>query len=164
MSIKLFIFIKNCIYTYMEAKMSNESIDQFILKTITNHDIFEQSQLQEHLHNQGFEVTQATISRKLKKMGIVKMNNIYKLKHEESKLKIQIQNVKIAAPNLIVLHTDPGMANAIAIQIDKNYIKNKYIEGPFKSIIGSIAGDDTILLIIDNPNHLEHIATQIQEM
>lgn len=101
----------------------------------------EQQILLLELSKLGHSITQSSISRKLKKMGIEKIGGKYRLpKSEESKIK----NINFIEPNLVVIHTLPGHANAIGAIIDEKLVSNsKYPE-----FAGTIAGDDTIFVAI----------------
>jgi transcriptional regulator of arginine metabolism len=143
--------------------MRKEHIDRVILRLITNNDVHEQVQLQKMLKDNGYDVTQATISRKLKKLNILKIGSTYRPDNDKSSQAPKVKRVKVVNPNLIILHTDPGLASAVAFQIDQNCVHNQFLEGPLKSVVGTIAGDDTILLIVDAPDRLNTIAKLLEE-
>lgn len=124
-----------------------------IREVITRNRISSQEELLQSLTNKGLNLTQATLSRDLKQMKVAKMpdalgNYIYVLPErvyggfDEDRqpdvipssgfLSIEFSN------NLAVVKTLPGYAGSIAYVIDQN-IKTE--------ILGTIAGDDTILLI-----------------
>jgi transcriptional regulator of arginine metabolism len=123
--------------------------------------ISNQDELQLALKELGCEVTQATLSRDLKSMQVIKVNEgkgyVYRL--SANVLSSPVENVKTGgnflsntvhsiefSANLGVVKTLPGYANSIAILIDKS---NK------AEILGTVAGDDTILLIVREgiPHH-----------
>ncbi|GAW92308.1 arginine repressor [Calderihabitans maritimus] len=124
-----------------------------ILEIINRKPIGTQQELARELKQQGFEVTQATISRDIKELGLVKvpvgrnayryaapserpMGNVYARLHrmfQDSVTEVDYSE------NLIVIKTLPGTAHAVASWIDK-------VE--WKEIIGTVAGDDTILVIV----------------
>ena len=109
-----------------------------------------EKELQELLLRNHIKVTQATIARDFKKLNVVKVrdeNGFYYtiLKEEkenlESSLKIAFKNfVKGIASeeNLILIFTSPGNASGVA-----NIIDSMHIEG----VVGTVAGDDTILVV-----------------
>ena len=143
--------------------MKKEHVDKAILRLITNNEVHEQVQLQTMLKELGFDVTQATISRKLKKLNVSKIGSIYRPDIDKSSQVHKLRSVKAIAPNMVVIQTDPGMAVAVALQIDQNIVNNAFLEGPLTSVVGSIAGDDTIFLAIDAPEKLATIAKLLQE-
>lgn len=139
----------------------NKSIDQFILETIQKNTIYEQVELQEILAKRGFIVPQATISRKLRKLGVAKIAGVYKFA-DFSQMNIPIvTNLQVSDFGMVVLHTLPGNANALAYYLDKKYT-NLFLEDNKKSgIIGSIAGDDTVLLIIKNKIEISKVLEKL---
>ena len=125
---------------------------QKILELIEKYDIDTQETLIARLEEIGITVTQTTISRDIKELKLVKGTTgrgTYKYIRPEVKREnnIPVLNsaltesvIKIeAAKNIIVIKTFPGMANALAVCVDT-------LE--HSSIIGSVAGDDTILLVV----------------
>jgi len=126
---------------------------QFKIKEIiTSRDIETQEELVEALREEGMQVTQATISRDIKELMLIKIpsmtgsykyalpgetqrpNPIYKLKRA-----LQDHFIKIdASENLVVMKCLPGTANAIAALIDTMETNE---------IMGTISGDDTLLII-----------------
>lgn len=125
-----------------------------IKELIESHVIGNQEELLHHLSDDGFILTQATLSRDLKKLKVskapdLKGNYHYVLPFEESErlrslstMKETIQKGGISiefSGQLAVMKTRPGYASAIAWDIDTN--------APAE-ILGTIAGDDTVLLIL----------------
>lgn len=122
-----------------------------IRELITEHDIETQDELVDHLEIEGFTVTQATISRDIKELHLVKVPSTsgkykYSLPADQrfnplEKLKRLIMDafVKIDHTHLfIVLKTIPGNAHAIGALIDNL---------DWSEIMGTICGDDTCLII-----------------
>lgn len=102
--------------------------------------INDQAELLKKLKDSGYEITQSSISRKLKSLGIVKVHGRY-----QRIISAQIIKTKIifVAPNMIVIRTPPGNANPIAAKIDLQLIDK------CAGFIGCIAGDDTVFVAID---------------
>jgi transcriptional regulator of arginine metabolism len=120
-----------------------------ILKLIRSRKIFTQDELAQELKSQGIAATQVTLSRDLRDLRLVKTREGYQeMAPEEtgpgfSTLAGEFLNDVMRAQNLIVLKTSPGHANSVAVALDNE-------EWP--EIVGTIAGDDTILVITpDNP-------------
>jgi len=129
---------------------------QMIKKIISEQIISSQDDLQIHLQELGCDVTQATLSRDLKSLRVMKVSDvksgyIYRLadigsviqqrNSEASRLDFLadgVVGIEFSA-NLGVIRTLPGYANSVAIMIDK--------ASPME-ILGTVAGDDTILLIM----------------
>lgn len=124
-----------------------------IIEIIENRVISTQEDLADALLNAGYEVTQATVSRDIKELGLVKIpaeNNTYRygvtgeqgIALNEDKLKRMFRELVIKADysdNIIVLRTYPGNAHGIASLIDGS---------KWPQVIGTVAGDDTILLVV----------------
>lgn len=123
-----------------------------ILELIEQYDIDTQETLIQRLLEAGIETTQTTVSRDIRQLQLAKgitERGTYKyvlpdLKRADSSPAVNAaltdSIVKIeAAENIIVVKTLAGMANAVAVCIDSLDIDR---------IIGSVAGDDTVLLII----------------
>jgi len=122
-----------------------------IREIITSHEVETQDELVDRLREAGFNVTQATVSRDIKELHLIKVplpdgrykyslpteqkfNPIQKLKRTLVESFVSIDH----ADHFVVLKTLPGNANAVAALIDGL---------DWKEIMGTISGDDTILII-----------------
>ncbi len=128
-----------------------------IMEIISNKNVETQEQLLAELTKSGFQTTQATISRDIREMRIVKeMTNFgtyrYTVATEEvsgsftGKLNTIFRECIIGydyAQNLIVVRTLPGLASAAAAAIDSMNMS---------VVVGSIAGDDTVLIVMRDHN------------
>ncbi|MBZ4675485.1 MAG: argR [Anaerophaga sp.] len=123
-----------------------------IRQLISNHRVRSQEELLNLLETEGFSATQATLSRDLKALKVAKRPDIeggyaYVLPEEDDKSGEDengdvfpvsgLESIEFSG-NMAVLKTRPGFANSIASVIDSH--------APFE-VLGTIAGDDTILLI-----------------
>lgn len=133
-----------------------------ILKIIHEKNIKTHEQLISELNKIGFNVTQATVSRDIKELGLIKIpmpggGSVYSSSNdipEELDRRINmitdtVRSVDYALNNVVV-KTYPGMASAVAASVDAS-MRNDFL--------GSIAGDDTLLIITRN----EEMAAQITE-
>ena len=139
---------------------------QKILELIEKYDIDTQETLIAKLEEVGFATTQTTISRDIKQLKLVKgmtSNGTYKyivpeVKNSggtpilnsaltESVIKIE------AAENIVVVKTLSGMANAVAVCIDS---LNE------ASIVGSVAGDDTILIVVKTTELAKRLESELK--
>ena len=133
------------------------------MQIISQNDIKTQEELSEKLIEMGFNTTQATISRDIKELRLIKVSSLsggYKYsapsQSEDAgflpRLRTIFKECVIGidqAQNLVVIKTITGMANAAAYAIDQLKIDN---------IVGTIAGDDTILVILpDNEKAAQFI-------
>jgi len=139
-----------------------------IREIITNNDIETQDELVDILKNQGFNVTQATVSRDIKELHLVKVPLLdgrykYSLPADQrfnplQKLKRGLMDafVKIdGAGHMLVMKTLPGNANAIGALID-------HLD--WEEILGTICGDDTCLIICRTPEDTKVISDRFIEM
>lgn len=138
-----------------------------ILKIISENDIETQGQLSDKLKELGCGTTQATISRDIKELGLIKTASRtggYKYASPiqqspvEAKNITNFSNVVVSvnfAQNNVVVKTFAGMAQAVCASIDTN-IGDK--------ILGSIAGDDTIFILTDNETSAMDICNELRTM
>ena len=122
-----------------------------ILELIATQDIETQEQLMKVLNEHGFPVTQATISRDIKQLRLVKRagpygslryeisetNNLPEFSSTIEKIFRQCVVQYSCAQNLVVIKTLPGLASAACSAIDQMALP---------SVLGSIAGDDTAFI------------------
>ena len=124
---------------------------QKILEIIDRYPIETQDELIRRLQEEGYEVTQATVSRDIKRLQLVKVPSqtgrsryaLPRMDHFDAGEKFKailhqtVSSVQCAG-NIIVVHTYSGMANAACAAIDAMHSD---------SLLGSIAGDDTIFIV-----------------
>ncbi|KTC66633.1 argR arginine repressor [Legionella adelaidensis] len=138
--------------------MTHQSfLDDLIVSIVQAEMIAEQSDLQKSLQKRGYDIPQATLSRRLKKLKIAKVGGFYKvIDYNQPGLPI-VLNIKISDFGLMVLQTHPGNASSLAYYIDRKYVSFSMNEPTVSGILGTIAGDDTVLLIINNRESLEKV-------
>ena len=114
-----------------------------LLSLIDSSVIGSQSELALRLSENGFSVTQASVSRDLDELGVVKSNGRYSLPPKQAGNDPGFGSLAFdtAGENLIVARCASGLASAITVRIDREHIPE---------IIGTIAGDDTILIAVKN--------------
>ena len=142
---------------------------QEILDIIVQHEVETQEQLLDYLKERGIETTQATISRDIKQLHLVKELagcGIYKyaVSHPKTKLSSAGKLRTIfkecvtsfdQAQNIVVLRTMSGLANAAGAAVDG-------MEVP--GLVGSLAGDDTVILIMRTNETAAELCAEIREM
>ncbi|CAN2105260.1 ArgR family transcriptional regulator [Wolbachia pipientis] len=143
--------------------MHDNTLGEHILNIIQNHEILEQSDLQTLLKERGYNIPQATLSRKLKKLKIAKVAGMYKVIDINQYRLPLILNMQISDFGLIVLHTQPGQASSLAYFLDQKYVIYSLNNSKNIGIIGTIAGDDTVLLIIKSKAELNKVLQSIYE-
>lgn len=112
-----------------------------ILSIIRTERVERQDRLVDLLQDRGFDVTQASVSRDLVSLGIVKLNGRYTVPGSAKITGIGTVDIVLAGENLIIVKGESGLASAIAVRIDALGINE---------IIGTIAGDDTIFIAVEN--------------
>ncbi len=115
-----------------------------IQKIIRAKPIYTQEELARELMQLGIQTTQVTLSRDIRDLGLVKTAEGYRQIAVErtgpelaEAINEYLLDVRVAQ-NLVVLRTSPGNANSLAICIDKQQLPE---------VVGTIAGDDTVLVI-----------------
>lgn len=141
-------------YSYLHAHTHRMTLDSDILRLLASHDLGDQAQLLALLQAEGHDLTQPTLSRHLKKLGIQKRNGRYQ-RVEGSPAGLPAFTIKAAPPNLLILRTLPGFAQALAYTLDQRQL-------PF--IAGSVAGDDTIFLAVEAPERLDEVRSRLEAM
>ena len=142
-----------------------------ILKLISQYQISTQEELADRLIQAGFHVTQATVSRDIRDLRLVKVVGLkggshYVVKGFEQTEEIPpntrfntvLQEAFVSsdcAGNLLVVKTATGMAMAVAASIDA-------LE--WNDIIGSIAGDDTIFLAVSTPEECQTVKARLDRL
>ena len=139
-----------------------------ILEIISDHVIETQDDLIEKLRESGYPVTQATVSRDIKQLGLIKTatkDGGYKYTvtraenaSNDNKLNTIMRETILSAQeaqNIVVLKTIPGMANAAATSLDA-------LAG--EAIVGSIAGDDTIFVVVRNSEDAIEFANYVKDV
>ena len=134
----------NCIFMKAYRQAS-------ILEIVEGEAVTSQEQLRERLHHRGIDATQATLSRDIRDLGLIKRaaDGAYRKgtagnepagdPAEELRGAVgEYLRRQEAVEQLLVLKTDTGMAQPLAVAIDRARVSE---------IVGTIAGDDTILVI-----------------
>ena len=148
----------------MKSKRQNA-----ILKIIASRDIETQNQLIEALLEAGVDSTQATVSRDIKELHLIKELTPQGRYHYVIGQKQEVQNYSarlksifkesvtsfVCAQNIVVIKTLPGLASAACSAIDAMNIRN---------LAGSIAGDDTAFLAMSDNISAERFCKEIESM
>jgi transcriptional regulator of arginine metabolism len=146
--------------------MSKAQRHTTIQELVQTHRVSSQEQLRELLEQRGFDVTQATLSRDIRELRLIKVPGSggpahYTLPPESwdtaPALTRLLPALFIGAEgtgNLLVVKTMVGGAQAVAEAID-------WEEWP--EVLGTLAGDDTILLILRDPAHLAAVQRRLEE-
>ncbi len=146
----------------MNKKSKTELIEKNIIELIQNLSIDDQGQLQILLEQRGFLLSQATLSRLIKKLEIVKKAGHYILLTKNNQPRFNIESIKANDSGILVIKTSPGQAQAIAAFLDQKYDQESQIN-PLRNIfLGTIAGDDTVLVILASAQKADQSMQQIK--
>lgn len=138
-------------------------LDGHILSLVQTQEIPEQIDLQNKLKERGYDIPQATLSRRLKKLKIAKVAGVYRVVDFNMPSLPLVLNIQISDMGIIVLHTHPANANSLASFIDRKYVAFSPQSPSNSDILGTIAGDDTVLLIIRSKDKLPKVLELIRE-
>ena len=147
-----------------------KSRQEKILELVASHEIDTQDELIDRLRQSGYDVTQATVSRDIRALKLVKVltengnyryvlprieddadngseSSVYRKAYAQSITEINY------AMNNVVVKTTPGMASAVALLMDQTY---------HSLMLGCVAGDDTIIVVTRNEEDARLLASNIQ--
>lgn len=138
-----------------------ESRHAAILDLLGEAPIRNQAELQSLLKKAGHRATQATLSRDLRALGVVKTPQGYALPqgvgtgtaHGLAGVVAEWLLTVQTAQNQVVLHTPPGGAQALALALDR---------ASLDGVLGTVAGDDTILVICPDAKAARSVAKRLQ--
>ena len=149
--------------------MARSSRQSKILELISTKDIASQDELVAYLKAADFDITQATISRDIKELGLIKILSAETGKYKYSLVdsgeqavsnkyisifKEAVISIK-SAQNLVVLKTIRATAGTICSLIDKLNLD---------SVLGAVAGDDTVMIILPTNELAEKVAKTIENI
>jgi transcriptional regulator of arginine metabolism len=113
-------------------------LDTLILRLLDEAPIADQSDLMTRLATRGHDLTQSTLSRRLKRLGIQKVQGRYRRVEVNAQALPEVR-VSEVPPNLLVLRTAPGFAQALGLSLDAD---------PVAGQMGTLAGDDTVFVAV----------------
>ena len=135
-----------------------------IIELIGRYDVETQEELCDLLNQEGYDVTQATVSRDIRELRLTKVNHNGKQSYKALPGNVDLSRKYLnilkdgyvsmdMAQNLLVVKTVSGMAMAVAAAIDSLQ---------FREIVGCIAGDDTIMLAIRSVDDCLEVMKQLR--
>ncbi len=141
-----------------------------IMELVDNEDIHTQDELTSRLEEEGIEVTQATVSRDIKQLGLLKISledGGYKYSlPPKSRDKVNVTSRRRRmfedsvinidfSENLVIINTLPGIAQGVAALLDNTKLDH---------VIGTIAGDDTILMVVKPKEAVNDVIDRLEEL
>jgi transcriptional regulator of arginine metabolism len=146
--------------------MMNKTLRQRAVLDVLKHGLIaNQEDLQRALRRRGFKVGQATLSRDIRDLNLSKTAHGYALPQGESGVGAALPPISRLvrefaleirlAQNLLVIKTIVGSAQPVAAALD---------EADWSEVVGTIAGDDTILIVCPDRDQARGLAERIEEM
>ena len=159
------------LYKYTNMKVKNSRLEALRL-IISSQQLGSQDELLTALQNEGFKLTQATLSRDLKQLKVAKAASmsgkyVYVLPNETMYKRVSTPNsvremLKVPgfvsinfSGNIGIIKTRPGYASSIAWNIDNSDVPE---------ILGTIAGDDTIFIVIKEGVRQQDVINTLTEV
>lgn len=135
-----------------------------ILELISTHAIRTQEELSEALAQEGWDVTQSSVSRDIAALHLLKVDGAYQRpsvaqrpRHDPDERRIVegVLTIEPAGDALVVLHTPPGEANRVGAALDRL---------AWPDMLGNISGDDTIFVAVRNPAAQRRIVAAVRRL
>lgn len=142
---------------FIVVHIMKEQRHKRLMEIIRRRRIANQAQLARELRRAGFPVDQSLVSRDLKELGIVKVQGCYRIPVASGPAakRSQVLDIGAAGDVLLVVKTQPGRAQSVAIGIDQR---------SFPEIVGTVAGDDTIFVAVKGKEHQHTAIKHIMEL
>ena len=121
------------------TRMNKRNRQQKILSLIQAKAIGTQEDLRALLDRAGVPATQSSVSRDLEELGVVKHHGHYTLPRTNGATTRGLLSLDHAGESLVIARTVPGLASAVAVEIDA---------AALPEIVGTIAGEDTIFIAV----------------
>jgi transcriptional regulator of arginine metabolism len=139
-----------------------------IIEVVEQEPVRSQEQLRQRLAQRGFDVTQATLSRDIKELGLLKRSSdgayqpagapsapaattLGALGRALTEYLVNIEPVQ----QLVVLKTGAGQAQLLGLAIDR---------ARMEEVVGTLAGDDTILIIARDAKHAQQVTKKLRDL
>lgn len=139
-----------------------------ILELIQQYNIDTQEELLRRLREEGYDVTQATVSRDIKELRLIKtLANDGKYKYATGKLETNDISAKFFtlfansvlsvefAGNMVVIKSMSGMAQAVCAALDSMH---------WEGVVGTLAGEDTIFIVMRSENSAINMVSELKRL
>jgi transcriptional regulator of arginine metabolism len=114
-----------------------------------------QAELRDQLERAGVPTTQSSLSRDMEELGIVKHRGHYTTPRANGAAARGLLSLDLAGENLVIARTEPGLASAVAVEIDGAAISE---------IVGTLAGEDTIFIAVRDRKSQRAVMKKIWEL
>jgi transcriptional regulator of arginine metabolism len=135
-----------------------------ILEVTRNRQVHSQEALSSILRQGGIDVTQATLSRDIRELGLVKMRDGYRVSEEsnpglpDEMLRRAFKQFVIrtdVSGNIVMIKTSPGNAHSVGVVLDA---------AQWPEMLGTVAGDDTIFILLRSSRWGKKVLGRIKEL
>ena len=140
---------------HKKDEMNKRDRQQRILGLIQASAIGTQEDLRMLLENSGVPATQSSVSRDLEELGVVKQHGHYTLPRTNGAATRGLLSLDHAGDSLVIARTIPGLASAVAVEIDA---------AALPEIVGTIAGEDTIFVAVRESKAQRTVIKRIWEL
>ena len=147
---------------FMHADLQQADRRNAILRLLRGAAVRKQEELVDLLRHEGYEVTQSSVSRDLRDLGVLKAGGRYlppdatqRSLDDFGTLRQFVRGVATAGSSLTVLRTTTGAAQSVAIAIDK---------ADWPEVVGTLSGDDTIFIATDTAAAQAAVVARLREL
>ena len=137
------------------TRMNKRDRQQKILSLIQAKPIGTQEDLRALLERTGLPATQSSVSRDLEELGVVKHHGHYTLPRTNGAASRGLLSLDHAGDSLVIARTVPGLASAVAVEIDAAAISE---------IVGTIAGEDTIFIAVRDTKSQRTVVKEVWKL
>src|SRR5689334_9544150 len=141
--------------TVHRLTMNKRERQQKILGLIQVKPIGTQADLRAYLEKSGVPTTQSSLSRDLDELGVVKQRGHYTLPRTNGTTTRGLLSLDQAGDSLVIARTVPGLASAVAVEIDA---------AALPEVVGTIAGEDTIFIAVRGAKAQRAVVKQVWEI
>ncbi len=131
-----------------------------VLDAVRRKRVGTQADLVAALRRRGVAATQASVSRDVSELGLIKVAGVYHAalaspegSNGEFPLRPWLRRATAAPPNLVVVHCDTGMAQKVALAIDQMRLPD---------VVGTVAGDDTVFIAVPSRPAARRVERQLR--
>jgi transcriptional regulator of arginine metabolism len=122
-----------------DGLMPKELRQKKLLSLISAKPFATQTELRDSLERAGVPATQSSLSRDLEELGVVKHRGRYALPKATAAAARGLLSLDLSGDNLVIAITEPGLASAVAVEID---------DANISEIVGTLAGENTIFVAV----------------
>ena len=135
-----------------------------ILELISTHALRTQEEVAQLLSEEGWDVTQSSVSRDITALRLVKVDGVYRRPRvraessadpDERRIAEGVIGIDPAGDALVVLHTPPGEANRVGAALDRL---------AWSEVVGTLAGDDTIFVAVRDREAQRRLVRQVRKL